>query len=998
MFWMKQENNMKGVSPIIAVILLVMIVVGMGLTAYFFFTKTQITLQKGTEGEAEKTFQQIYTKIRIESITKDKIYVRNIGSFDIKKDSIQVYVNNETYPFHIATDILEPNRVYAIQLSPPLNESQYLIKITAGMGVEDSRYVNLAITTTTTITTTTIRVTTTTSTTTTTIPINNPPSVSRVAFIGNTTQNSRITLFVNATDPEDPSNLLNVNLWVGRCVGINCSSASSYEWNLTQVAMRYVSGNRFEYNWTIPYPGGTIVGATARATDTQGANSNWGDSFPLFTVGITPTTSTSTTTTSTTTTSTSTTTTLPVPWYFSNLPRRRPITISNSGSSLTNFQVALNITYDLDMIYNFADIRFTYFNGTSETQIPYWLENYQANSWAKVWVKVPKLISGSNTVYVYYGNSSLVSASNFDQTFTKDFEDSGLIASWHFDEGSGNIVRDASGNGNNGTIINPTLGTYWTSSDGGQWNGRSDIKFSTGSALNFTNSFSFVQVPNSASLNPTNAISIEAWIYPINMEIFKYRRPITISNPGSALTNYPVLITLNTQSLISQGKLRTDCGDIRFFDSDGITKLNYWLESGCNSANTRIWVKVPSIPSGSKTIYVYYGNRSAGSESSSSGMFLAFGLKFDGPIGGRTSSHGDHTCALLSDGTAKCWGYNGYGQLGDGTTSNRYIPVSVSGLTNAVAIASGAYHTCALLSNGTAKCWGLNNYGQLGDGSTSNRYTPVSVSGLTNAVAIASGEYHTCALLSDGTAKCWGRNNYGQLGDGSTSNRYIPVSVSGLTNAVAIASGEYHTCALLSDGTAKCWGLNNYGQLGDGTTDTRYTPTNVLIYNFGGRYDKTNGIYTVHRPPYFSEDYFVRSYVSQEPSVTVGEEEYIFMINKGTAYGIGANATHAFSMINNEFISTPISSGWNFITMTAEYIAGAMLQKLYINGVLLSAKTASGTIQTNSNPLIIFNPGILDEVKIYNRVLPEEEIRAHYERRKYTSAQITYNIGNEQTR
>jgi alpha-tubulin suppressor-like RCC1 family protein len=82
---------------------------------------------------------------------------------------------------------------------------------------------------------------------------------------------------------------------------------------------------------------------------------------------------------------------------------------------------------------------------------------------------------------------------------------------------------------------------------------------------------------------------------------------------------------------------------------------------------------------------------------------------------------------LLSDGTAKCWGYNYHGQLGDGTNTNRYTPVSVSGLTNAVAIAAGGDHTCALLSDGTAKCWGYNYHGQLGDGTNTNRYTPVSV-------------------------------------------------------------------------------------------------------------------------------------------------------------------------------------------------------------------------------------------------------------------------------
>jgi alpha-tubulin suppressor-like RCC1 family protein len=278
--------------------------------------------------------------------------------------------------------------------------------------------------------------------------------------------------------------------------------------------------------------------------------------------------------------------------------------------------------------------------------------------------------------------------------------------------------------------------------------------------------------------------------------------------------------------------MRSDCGDIRFTDSDAQTLLSYWIESGCNSANTKIWVKVPSIPASStKTIYVYYGNPSATSKSNGSSTFLAFNLKWDGPIGGRTSLGGYHTCALLSDGTAKCWGWNYYGQLGDGTTNDSSTPVTVSGLTNAVAIATGTYHTCALLSDGTAKCWGWNVYGQLGDGTTTQRNTPVTVSGLTNAVAISAGEDHTCALLSNGSAKCWGHNSMGELGDGTITDSSTPVTVSGLTNAVAIAVGWSHTCALLSDGTAKCWGDNIYGGLGIGTSDYNPHPTPVLVTN-----------------------------------------------------------------------------------------------------------------------------------------------------------------------
>jgi hypothetical protein len=189
-----------------------------------------------------------------------------------------------------------------------------------------------------------------------------------------------------------------------------------------------------------------------------------------------------------------------------------------------------------------------------------------------------------------------------------------------------------------------------------------------------------------------------------------------------------------------------------------------------------------------------------------------------------------HTCAVLSDGTARCWGNNHYGQLGDGTLTTRLTPVAVSGLSNAVAIAAaGIYHTCAVLSDGTARCWGYNGDGQLGDGTTTWRPTPVAVSGLSNAVAIALGSLHTCALLSDGTARCWGINTTGQLGDGTTTERHTPVAVSGLSNAVAIAAEGPDTCALLGDGTARCWGYNYSGQLGDGTTMDRYTPVAVSL-------------------------------------------------------------------------------------------------------------------------------------------------------------------------
>ncbi|MEP7154943.1 MAG: hypothetical protein ABI905_04165 [Betaproteobacteria bacterium] len=189
----------------------------------------------------------------------------------------------------------------------------------------------------------------------------------------------------------------------------------------------------------------------------------------------------------------------------------------------------------------------------------------------------------------------------------------------------------------------------------------------------------------------------------------------------------------------------------------------------------------------------------------------------------------DHSLALKSDGTVWAWGGNSGGQIGDGTTIDRLVPVQVSGLSGVAQIVAGSGHSIAVKNDGSVVGWGSNGYAELGDGTYTDRPNTVPLSGLGGVLSISSGFLHTFAVMSGGTLVAWGNNEYGQLGDGTTQQRTLPAPVAGLTGITAVAVGDLHTVALKSDGTVLTWGDNSRGQLGNGTLIFRSTPSTVSL-------------------------------------------------------------------------------------------------------------------------------------------------------------------------
>ena len=299
---------------------------------------------------------------------------------------------------------------------------------------------------------------------------------------------------------------------------------------------------------------------------------------------------------------------------------------------------------------------------------------------------------------------------------------------------------------------------------------------------------------------------------------------------------------------------------------DGVPQPAQRFESTATTQLIRV------VPGASYTFRVK-GVNSLGNETASSLMSQPITAS-----GAAVSAGQTHSCAIISNGQAKCWGDNSRGQLGNGTTTSSLVPTLVRNTTGVMAVTasslfscdirtasggilqcwgagdqgqrgnsptdssspaaviapsgmvqvdSGDAHSCALLASGAVRCWGANLVGQLGGGYTDASGVNVPVTGIADAVAVSAGGSHSCAVLTDGTVRCWGTNAHGELGNGTTTGSSSPVTVSGIVDATDVAAGQDHTCARLATGSVACWGSSTSGQLGDGTTTDSSTPVTV---------------------------------------------------------------------------------------------------------------------------------------------------------------------------
>lgn len=335
---------------------------------------------------------------------------------------------------------------------------------------------------------------------------------------------------------------------------------------------------------------------------------------------------------------------------------------------------------------------------------------------------------------------------------------------------------------------------------------------------------------------------------------------------------------------------------------------------------------------------------------------------------GQTIAAGEsHSLAIKEDGSLWAWGYNLFGQLGDGTTSTHYTPVKV--MDDVAAVSAGMSHSFAIKNDGTLWAWGNNRDGQLGDGTTTDHHTPVKV--MDNVAAVSAGYSHSLAIKTDGTLWAWGHNLWGALGDGTREGRTTPVEV--MANVSQICAGQYNSFVIQDNGTLWAWGNNTYGQLGNGTKkNSLSTPVKIMEYvmeaNTGGNSSialKDDGTVWTWGA------YGMGNWVRAEPSRTLEDVDNIASIhdagnmtfaikNDGTLLGWGYAGGPLYD--GKKVVATPTELLNNVISVSGGAYHTIALRKdgtLWAWGDNYVGELGDGTTENRATPV-----KIMDNVKL----------------------------------
>jgi gliding motility-associated-like protein len=366
---------------------------------------------------------------------------------------------------------------------------------------------------------------------------------------------------------------------------------------------------------------------------------------------------------------------------------------------------------------------------------------------------------------------------------------------------------------------------------------------------------------------------------------------------------------------------------------------------------------------------------SAGCDSSAT---LILTITVANPCWKMISAAGLYTAAIKQDSTLWAWGYNNFGQLGDGTNIDKNIPTQIGIANNWASINAGGFQTIAIKTDGTLWAWGINDYGQLGDGTNIDKNIPTQIGTNNNWANISAGAGHTVAIKQDGTLWAWGENNFGQLGDGTNIDKNIPTKIGTDNNWASIDAGGFQTIAIKTDGTLWAWGNNAFGELGDGTNINKNTPIQIGTsnnwihissgYDYSGaiKADGTLWAWGINVNGQLGDGTNVNKYIptpigtaNNWASIGAGNGHTVALKTDGTLWAWGDNSYGQLGDGTNNNTNTPIQSttnNWISISTTYDYtIALKADGTLWAWGYNAAGQLGDGTNIDKNKPSLIIN-------------------------------------------